>query len=234
MDTSALLGKLFPAGHDVRLEGDTLTGSGRVDGEQVAVVGTTPGTAIGCETALDLAERILRIVSGDPGRPILILVATTGQRLSRRDELLGINRYLAHLAKCIEIARRHGHRVVSLVYSEAVSGGYLSLGMLADTCAALPRAEIRVMSLPAMARVTKIPQTTLEELSLTSPVFAPGAGNYLQMGALDALWETDVDRCLLDALRKPSDGDQRRRLGRERDGRAHADTVARQVRDEYR
>ena len=35
-------------------------------------------------------------------RPIVMLVDTSGQRLSRRDELLGINGYLGHLAQCLE------------------------------------------------------------------------------------------------------------------------------------
>jgi malonate decarboxylase gamma subunit len=30
--------------------------------------------------------------------------------------------------------------------------------MMADLCAALPEAEIRVMGLPAMARVTRLPK----------------------------------------------------------------------------
>jgi hypothetical protein len=36
----------------------------------------------------------------------VILVDTQGQRLRRRDEMLGINSYMAHLGKCIELARR--------------------------------------------------------------------------------------------------------------------------------
>ena len=84
---------------------------------------------------------------------------------SHRDELLGINGYMAHLAKCIDLARRSGHRILGLVYSHAVSGGFLASSMLADICYALPEAEIRVMNLPAMARVTKIPLERLTELS---------------------------------------------------------------------
>ena len=45
-----------------------------------------------------------------------MLVDTGGQRLSRRDELLGINGYLAHLAKCLELARLRGHKLISLIY----------------------------------------------------------------------------------------------------------------------
>ncbi|MGN2393609.1 biotin-independent malonate decarboxylase subunit gamma, partial [Pelomicrobium sp. G1] len=84
------------------------------------------------------------------------LVDTSGQRLSRRDELLGINGYLAHLAKALAFARARGHLLLALVYGEAVSGGFLSFGMMADYVYALRDAQVRVMNLAAMARVTKI------------------------------------------------------------------------------
>ena len=139
---------------------------------------------------------------------------TQGQRLSRRDELLGINGYMAHLAKCLQLARNRGHKIIGLVYSEAVSGGFLASSLLADRCYALPEAQVRVMNLPAMSRITKIPLERLEELSKTSPVFAPGVQNYLRMGAVDALWEGDLAACLAEALDTPAEGDQRRHSGR--------------------
>jgi malonate decarboxylase gamma subunit len=45
-----------------------------------------------------------------PGRPILMLVDTQGQRLRHRDEMLGINSYMAHLGKCVDLARRKATR----------------------------------------------------------------------------------------------------------------------------
>jgi len=72
--------------------------------------------------------------------------------------------------------------------------------MMADLCAALPEAEIRVMGLPAMARIMRIPEERLRALSETSPVFAPGASNYLRMGAIDALWSDDLAARLLESL----------------------------------
>ena len=170
---------------------------------------------------------MLEVVREHPGRPILMLVDTQGQRLSRRDELLGINGYLAHLAKCLELARRRGHRLLGLVYGEAVSGGFLASGMMADTSYALPEAQIRVMDLPAMARVTKIPLERLTELSATSPVFAPGVDNYVRMGAVEAVWEGDLAACLAEALAAPASGDRRRAAGEERQGRTLARAVVR-------
>jgi malonate decarboxylase gamma subunit len=231
---TSLLDALFPNGHSVGCDGVCLSGTGQTGRTSVAVTGTTAGTTIGVELALQLAGEVLRIVREHPGRPILLLVDTTGQRLSRRDEMLGINHYLAHLAKCIEVARRRGHRVLSLVYSQAVSGGYLACGMQADICCALPEAEIRVMSLPAMARVTKIPQQKLEALSRSSPVFAPGVANYFQMGALESLWEGNLADWLADALRAPAASDLRRDVGKRRGGRTHAQLISqRACKDEF-
>jgi len=83
-----------------------------------------------------------------------------------------------------------------------------------------------VMDLRAMARVTKQPLEKLQALSLTSPVFAPGVENYVAMGAVQSLWDGDLARHLLDALRAPADGDHRAALGAERGGRTLAAQVA--------
>jgi malonate decarboxylase gamma subunit len=232
MDARTLLDKLFPAGHEIVFDGLFFSGTGTGTGgtTQVAVIGTVDAAPIGIELAYRMAGVVLDVVRNHPDRPILLLVDTQGQRLSHRDELLGINGYMAHLAKCLDLARRRGHRILGLVYSHAVSGGFLASSMLADTCYALPEAEIRVMNLPAMARVTKIPLERLTELSVSSPVFAPGVDNYLRMGAIEALWEGDLATCLTEALAAPASGDRRRALGEERQGR----TLARLVSDRVR
>ena len=231
----ALLDDLFPDGHDVGVDGHFVAGTGMVDESTICVVGTTGHAEIGVELALAMATEVLRTVRDHPGRAIVMLVDTQGQRLRHRDELLGINVYMAHLAQCMEVARRAGHRLVSLVHGRAVSGGYITGGMMADACFALASAEISVMNLPAMARVTKIPQARLEELAKTSPVFAPGADNYLRMGGLEAVWSDHAAAALAVALRITTtrvDGrsDGRRDLGRSRGGRMMADPVARRVR----
>ena len=99
---------------------------------------------------------------------------------------------MAHLGCCIDLARRRGHRVIGLVYDQALSGGFITSGLIADACYALPEAEIRVMRIPAMARVTKLSEELLTELSRANPVFAPGVGNYVRMGGVRALWEGDL------------------------------------------
>jgi malonate decarboxylase gamma subunit len=231
MEWSSLAERLFPDGHTIQCEADFLCGTGTVEEQSVAVIGTTHHALIGVEIALRTAGEILKVVRNHPGRPLVLLVDTEGQRLRHRDELLGINSYMAHLGKCVEMARLNGHRVVALVYDQALSGGFITSGMMADACFALPDAEIRVMNLRAMARVTKIPQERLEALSKASPVFAPGATNYLRMGGVEAIWEKDLAEQLAAALRQLPTGDQRSALGFKRGGRLHAHPVAQQVRE---
>src|SRR6266571_3463617 len=137
---------------------------------------------------------------------------------------------MAHLAKCLQLARNRGHKIIGLVYSEAVSGGFLASSLLADRCYALPEAQVRVMNLPAMSRITKIPLERLEKLSQTSPVFAPGVRNYLRMGAIHSLWEGDLAEKLIEALDAPREDDRRRHWGEERGGRKLARSVSERVR----
>lgn len=230
MDAHSLLDRLFPEGHDIAFDAPFFSGTGHSRVGDVAVIGTVDEAAIGIELAHRMAGAVLEVIRRHPCRPILLLVDTRGQRMSHRDELLGINGYFAHLAKCVDLSRRRGHRVIGLVYARAVSGGFLASSLLADACYALPEAEISVMNLPAMARVTKIPLERLTELSATSPVFAPGVENYHRMGAITAIWSGDLADHLAEALAAPVDGDARRALGEAREGRRMARPVADRVR----
>ena len=226
MEWATVAKRLFDRGHDIAATGDLLSGTGQCGDTVFAVVGSTNHTEIGIELTVAMAKWVLTTMREHPGRPILFLVDTQGQRLRHRDELLGIHRYMAHLAQCVELARARGHRVLALVYDQALSGGFLASGMMADLCAALPEAEIRVMNLPAMARVTRLPEERLKALAKTSPVFAPGASNYVQMGAVDALWTGDLSAHLTAALHDAPPTDTRRALGHARGGRALASIIA--------
>lgn len=220
----AIADRLFADGHDIEAADGLLSGTGRCAPHTVAVVGTTDHALLGVELCLALAATVLQTVRTHPGRPLLLLVDTDGQRPRRRDELLGINRYMAHLVKSIELARMRGHRVVALVYDRAFSGGILATGMAADTCAALPGARIQAMALPAMARITRMPEARLRELAQTSPLFASAAEMFVRLGAVDSLWDGDLAQCLRAALARGPEGDVRARLGAQRGGRliAHA------------
>jgi malonate decarboxylase gamma subunit len=224
-----LLDRLFPGGHNVQVDNQVLHGTGKTAEGEVTVIGTTDHAEVGVEHALALAEAVLDSTRNHPDRAILMLVDTAGQRLSRRDELLGINSYLGHLAQCLEVARLRGARLISVVYGEAVSGGFLSFGLMADQIYALADAQVRVMNLQAMARVTKLPVERLQELSKSSPVFAPGVENYVAMGAVSEIWTENVAEYLVKALRASPTDDERRRLGQERGGRTLAHEVAAKV-----
>ena len=221
--------QLFGSAHDIRADGNFLSGSASFDGQVIAVVGSTDHAPIGYALALRQAQVVLDTMAAHPGRAIFLMIDTQGQQLRRHDELLGINRAMAHLGCCIDLARRRGHRVIGLVYDQALSGGFITSGLIADACDALPEAEIRVMRIPAMARVTKLSEEVLTALSATNPVFAPGVQNYLRMGGVRALWNGDLAACLREALAQAPVDDRRAVLGRERGGRLLAADVVEQV-----
>ena len=191
MNWPALLTMLFGTAHDVQCDGDLLHGSAQLNGQTLAVVGTTHHAAIGVELALAQARVVLDTVRDFPGRAIVLLVDTQGQ-----------------------------------VYDQALSGGFITSGLLADACYALPEAEIRVMRLPAMARVTKLDEQRLAELSKSNPVFAPGVENYVAMGGIEALWRGDFQACLVEALQQATTVDKRAAEGAARGGRLLAAQVA--------
>ncbi len=220
---------LFGPQHEVRAEGDLLHGSAAFEGREFTVVGTTGHAPIGVALALAQARVVLDTMARLPGRPILLLVDTQGQQLRRRDELLGINRVMAHLGCCIDLARRRGHRVLGLVYDQALSGGFLASGLIADACYALPEAEIRVMRIPAMSRVTHIPEARLEELSASNPVFAPGVGNFVAMGGVQAIWDGELRDHLREALAHAPVRDERAQEGAVRGGRRLAAEIIERV-----
>lgn len=230
MSLQHILDGLFPAGHDVSVHGQLVAGCAKTALGTVAVLGTTDAAAIGHDIALGLAGRVLDVVDQHPGQPIVFLVDTKGQALSRAEELLCLNGSLAHLARCVDLARRQGHASLALVTGEAVSGGFLSFGLMADKTYALADAQVRVMDLKAMARVTKIPHERLQELAAASPTFAPGAENYLRMGAIEAIWDAPSAAQLEAALAGQQAAgpavDERMARGAERGGRRLAAATA--------
>ncbi len=231
MEWTSLVTQLFGPYHGMRAQEDFLQGDVMFEGAPLTVIGTTNHAPIGVKLALAQARVVLDTIARHPGRPILLLIDTQGQQLRRRDELLGINRAMAHLGAAIDLARRQGHRIIGLVYDQALSGGFITSGLIADACYALPEAEIRVMRIPAMARVTKLPEEKLAALSLSNPVFAPGVQNYVAMGGVRALWQGDLPAALRAALRDTPTTDQRAQDGAARGGRQMSAAVVQRVLD---
>lgn len=232
MSLNDILDSLFPTGHAVTVENKVITGEAATAQGTVAVLGTNDAAAIDHAMALALSAFILDTIEQHPGRPLVYLVDTSGQALSRSQELLCLNGSLAHLAQCVDLARRQGHASLSLVTANAVSGGFLSFGLMADRVYALADAQVRVMDLRAMSRVTKIAHERLVDLAASTPIFAPGAESYVRMGAIDAIWPVP-SACLLEealaAERAAPASDQRQSSGLERGGRQLAAGISKTV-----
>ena len=233
MTLDEILRGLFPAGHDVKTSAaGMITGTGkRKGGAAIAVIGVANGAALGTAGVLPLAEEVLGIVAKGGNTPILVLVDTQGQLMARRDEMRGLNEYLAHLAKCLLLASQQGHRTIGLEYGKAAAGAFLATGLATDRLIGLPGAEPTVMDLPSVARVTKLPLDTLKQLAKATPVFAPGLDHLLQVGAVAEIWDpkNPLDNHLEEALRNASPADTRDELGARRKGRMMAAIVAKRV-----
>lgn len=229
--TERLIGQLFGDAAKTARHDNLIIGEAPFDGRTLAVLGTVDRTYIGADAALAMARAVLDVMRDHPGRAIVIVVDNSGHRLGRWDELVANNGCVAHLTKCLDLARRRGHRVIGLVNELAVSAGFMALGMSTDACYALPRAEVRVMALNAMSRVTKIPLDRLQELCETSPVLGPGVRNFVRVGALRGVWDGDPAEELRRALAEdPGLEDNRQALALERGGRTQAQAITRMVR----
>jgi malonate decarboxylase gamma subunit len=233
MTLDEILKGLFPSGHDVKTSTVGLvTGTGkRKQGDAIAVIGVANGVALGTAGVLPLAEEVLRVVAKGGKTPILVLVDTQGQLMARRDEMRGLNEYLAHLAKCLLLASQQGHRTIGLEYGKAAAGAFLATALATDFLIGLPGAEPAVMDLPSMSRVTKLPIDKLKELAKTTPVFAPSLDNLFQLGAVAEIWDPTkpLDEQLEEVLAKASPKDIRDELGAMRKGRPMAAKVAKRV-----
>jgi malonate decarboxylase gamma subunit len=147
MTLDEILKGLFPSGHDVKTSAAGLiTGTGkRKNGESIAVIGVANGVALGTAGVLPLADEVLNVVAQGGNTPILVLVDTQGQLMARRDEMRGLNEYLAHLAKCLLLASHEGHRTLGLEYGKAAAGAFLATALATDRLVGLPGAQPTVM-----------------------------------------------------------------------------------------
>lgn len=229
MDPKALLDQFFPDGHSTAIDGWLVSGEGTAAGETVAILGTTGHALVGAAEAMVLADRLLGIVEQHPGRPVLMLVDNSGQRMALGEELLVLPEYVAHLLKAQQLARESGSKLIAILYGPAVAGGFIAFGMLADRIIAVPGAEPSVMKLEAISRVTKMPLEKLEDLAKTVPVFAPGCDNFFKMGGVYEVWSDSFSARLAELLKSDVSGDHRAALGRERGGRLSAQDVIDEV-----
>lgn len=231
MTLAEILASIFPDGHRVAVADGLVTGHGPFAGGTLHVVGIDGDAPLGVEGALALSRAVLDAVRLGEGAPILVAIDSDSQRMSRRDELLGLNECLAHLAKALLLADRSGHPTVGLIYGHSAAGAFIATALATRMLAALPGANPSVMDLPSVARVTKLPLATLTEMARSTPVFAPGLDNMVAAGAVRAVLDPGVPlagqiRDLLASL--PAD-DDRDRLGEARGGRPVARATALRV-----
>lgn len=233
MTLDETLTSLFPQGHDVKRVGRGLVrGSGTLRKGRALVLGVVDQSALGVDEAMQLSAWVLEAAEDEGADPILILVDSDSQRMSKRDELLGLNEFLAHLAKCLIHADAQGHHTIGVLYGHTAAGAFIATALATRTLVALPSARPEVMDLPSIARVTKLPIDLLRTRSESTPVFAPGLANLAKTGAVHRIWDESISLALqLQAILGESQerGDQRDRLGAARHGRLKAADIARRV-----
>jgi malonate decarboxylase gamma subunit len=234
MTLDEVLTALFPSGHQIeRGPSGTLHGSAKVEGQsKVTVIGIVGGTPLGVDAAILLAGYVLAAVEAGDGAPIIVLVDTASQNMARRDELLGLNEYLAHLAKSLTLAAAHGHHTVSVLFGGAAAGAFIATALSSRFLIALPGAKPSVMDLPSISRVTKLPLEQLEKLAKVTPIFAPGSEPLFAIGAVSQIWTEDKTFAprLAELLRQPvAASDDRDQIGLERKGRLLAKKIADRV-----
>jgi malonate decarboxylase gamma subunit len=234
MTLDSILSSLFPSGHDIQRDAGLLSGSARLkDGRRADVIGVSDRTPVGIDEAIRLARYVRDALERGGDGPILVLVDSDSQRMSKRDELLGLSEFLSHLAKCLLFADLQGRRTISLLYGHSAAGAFIATALSTHTLVALPSASPAVMDLPSMSKVTKLPLDVLTEKAKSTPVFAPGVDNVSRMGAVFATWDENASladqlQALLDDRADDSDG--RDRLGEARQGRPKAADIAERVR----
>lgn len=233
MTLDNILASLFPKGHEVVLDHGLISGQGKLPGgTTLTVIGVDGRTAVGIDEAIRLSANVLDVLKRDSKDPILVLIDSNSQRMSKRDELLGLSEFLAHLATCLIIADRLGSRTIGLLYGHTAAGAFIATAMATRALVALPGADPVVMDLPSMSRVTKLPVEILEEKAKSTPVFAPGLENMAQTGAIAAVLDPTISLAIqLEALlvKTVESADTRDRLGKERHGRPKAADIAARV-----
>ncbi|MES0041799.1 biotin-independent malonate decarboxylase subunit gamma [Mesorhizobium sp. M0091] len=232
MTLDETLASLFPAGYQLRSENGRIAGQGELcNGRRIHLLGLSHGVELGIDDAIVLSGQLLEISQTSDKTPILMLIDSSSQRMTRRDELLGLNEYLAHLAKVLLLAEHAGHRTIGLLYGGSAAGAFIATALATGTLIALPGAHPAVMDLPSMARVTKLSIGLLREKAEATPVFAPGLDNLTRMGAVYEIW--DPERPLINQLKallaRPAGDDIRDILGQQRYGRPKAAAIAAQV-----
>ncbi|MGM4902796.1 biotin-independent malonate decarboxylase subunit gamma [Tardiphaga sp. 866_E4_N2_1] len=236
MTLADILTSLFPGGHKVNNDNGVVSGSATLrSGADAPVIGVANRIPLGIDEAIRLSAKVLNAIEDHSDGPIFVLVDSDSQRMSKRDEMLGLNEFLAHLAKSLIYADLHGRPTIGILYGHSAAGALLATGLATRVLVGIPGATPAVMDLPSMSKVTKLSIETLQEKAQSTPVFAPGLSNLARMGAIHVTWDdaaplaNQLDALLADL---PDVHDRRDVLGRDRGGRSKALEIAERVREQ--
>lgn len=211
-------------------ENAVIYGQATIVEKDFIILGVKETTFLGAQQALIMAEKIIGMIERGDKSPLLLLVDVAGQQLAMRDEWLGMHQYFAHLLECLACLRQQGNPIISLVYNQALGGGFIAYGLMADTILALPDAQLAVMWLEGIAKVTKIDLDKLEALSKTLPIFAPGVENFYKLGGLHGIVSmSDLSKTIVAAVEHCDPEDRRAKLGSQRGGRLLAEEIMTQI-----
>lgn len=108
------------------------------------------GTPVGACEIWQLAEAVLL---ANAAETITLPVDCPGQVASRRDELLVLSEYVAHLALCLAERCASGVEIVTRIEGECSGGIYVALAAGVTRVEAMPAASLRVLPEKAVAVV---------------------------------------------------------------------------------
>lgn len=243
-----------------------VVGSGKLNGRLLTVISIDAKArnprfpvvlagVIGMEEAHKMAVAVYETIKADSGkpdaekRPLLLLVDSPGNSPGKVEEIIGMNKATGAYQLALTEARQHGHPVIAMIIGRAISGAFLCHGLQADRILTLSKefgTMIHVMPLSSIARITKRDIETLEELSVSNPVFASGADYFYKLGGVEEIIEaigdmpTVISRHIDDVYRLNSEGLQeqlgpcgRGRLGAERGGRVKRAEVMQLMEEQF-
>lgn len=232
MTTRQILKKFFgKTAGELSIDNKILTGYAGIGDQSVCVLGAVDGTYIDNEDALKLSNHVLDCIENHKGAPIVMLVDSEGQEPNRIAEMLGLANYFGHLLECLQLARKKGHKLITIATGKAIGGAFICYGMFADKIYALDTASVGLMPVEAMSAVTKIPVDTLRDLSQKMPALEFGAEPFALLGGVEAVWssESDLSSELAQAIEDCTPEDTRALLGKKRKGRTQAFDVMNRV-----
>lgn len=161
---------------------------------------------VGLTEAWALAYAVDGIVTADADadtkRAIVAVVDLPSQAYGRNEEMAGLHQAIATAVTTYHRARNAGHPVVAIVVGQALSGGFITHGLMAQQILALddPGVEIHAMHKDAAARITLRTVEELDRLGKTILPMSYDVKDWAKLGYCDGLLTvSDADH--------PTDGD---------------------------